>query len=835
MGRHSRDSSTGSSGSAGSDTSSQDLGLHASICSQQTNISSIDCQIAGEALELFVTCLSLRQNLISRFYDLPSVSDFIIDTLLGSPSSTVRQEAADQFYRLSKIRNVSRSLALSGDSGPTSVFSTNSPKHFLIQILLKTPVPLWMPSCKSRSSSHQLMCQCGQYFDLRCRLLQSMSVQEQEILGSLAAVMVEDEITWLFNFSPCNSTSDSILLTGHIKLLKSLLSCQGVDKREVGKAVIPQFISSYLFPASRLISEGGLTDSSQQTSRDVSPLLDTEEAREAGYSLLIELSKECSDNLVLVTQELMELHHKYDSNMVKEHQYEYEPAIERRAKSNFVGLKNAGATCYMNSVLQQLFTVPGLAEQILSVENEELEEESVFYQLQSIFGHLQESKLEHFVPDKFWKCFKLDRLNDRPVNVKEQQDAYEFFTVLVDQVDEYLQSIKKEKIFSKKFEGVFADQKICEGCPCRPEREESFMALNLPVKSNNLQDSLNELVKGDMLEGDNAYFCENCAVKRTTRKRVCVKSLPHTLVIQLQRFEHDWETNRVLKRDDYYEFPWILDMGPYTAEGISAKEDREKFQSKLSPGLRLNASFKEVSYIYDLVGIVVHTGTATAGHYYSYIKERRGNSVLNPNKNKWFKFNDTSVEEFEMTEENLKAECFGGKFKVKKKEGSSLPEERQRYWNAFILFYESRNDHTAPRSPKKSFSGTSGRRSGTGQMMRRLTMPPRISEPGSAGVKEARESLNQLTDLLEKGEKKGLFSSRMPPSIERAIREENLKFMQNRDVYCQEYNKFIFDLATVNTYKGRARDQYSDLSVQSVKLSVMFLFNTYYHVKRRKR
>ena len=136
VGRHSRDSSTGSSGSAGSDNSAADLALHAGLCSQQTNISSIDCQIAGEALELFVTCLSLRQNLISRFYDLPSVSDFIIDTLLGSPSSTVRQEAADQFHRLSKIRMVSRSLALSGDSAPTSVFSTNSPKHFLIQVIL---------------------------------------------------------------------------------------------------------------------------------------------------------------------------------------------------------------------------------------------------------------------------------------------------------------------------------------------------------------------------------------------------------------------------------------------------------------------------------------------------------------------------------------------------------------------------------------------------------------------------------------------------------------------------------------------------------------------------
>ena len=131
MGRHSRDSSTGSSGSAGSDTSSAaaDLALHPGVCSQQTVISAIDCQIAGEALELFVTCLSLRQNLISRFYDLPSVSDFIIDTILGSPSETVRQEAADQFYRLSKIKLVSRSLALSGEANP--VFNASSPKHFL--------------------------------------------------------------------------------------------------------------------------------------------------------------------------------------------------------------------------------------------------------------------------------------------------------------------------------------------------------------------------------------------------------------------------------------------------------------------------------------------------------------------------------------------------------------------------------------------------------------------------------------------------------------------------------------------------------------------------------
>lgn len=43
----------------------------------------------------------------------------------------------------------------------------------------------------------------------------------------------------------------------------------------------------------------------------------------------------------------------------------------------------------------------------------------------------------------------------------------------------------------------------------------------------------------------------------------------------------------------------------------------------------------------------------------------RGTVLNNNNKGKWFKFNDTIVEEFEMSDSTLEAECFGGTYKAK--------------------------------------------------------------------------------------------------------------------------------------------------------------------------
>ena len=40
--------------------------------------------------------------------------------------------------------------------------------------------------------------------------------------------------------------------------------------------------------------------------------------------------------------------------------------------------------------------------------------------------------------------------------------------------------------------------------------------------------------------------------------------------------------------------------------------------------------------------------------------------------NRWYKFNDTTIEEFEMTDANLEAECFGGSYKVARHDKSKM-------------------------------------------------------------------------------------------------------------------------------------------------------------------
>ena len=176
-------------------------------------------------------------------------------------------------------------------------------------------------------------------------------------------------------------------------------------------------------------------------------------------------------------------------------------------------------------------------------------------------------------------------------------------------------------------------------------------------------------------------------------KRACFRGaeLPNTLCVHLKRFEFDYETMQRLKIKSRFEFPMELDMTPFTVEAL------ERDASRDDDGSAPDEHPLEPTP-YRLVGVVVHSGTAFAGHYYSYIRERArppgapaegGDSDLG---SRWHVYDDTRVEPYDVA--SLEADTFGGKYTVNLSalQGASgdaaSPKEFDRPNSAYMLFYE---------------------------------------------------------------------------------------------------------------------------------------------------
>lgn len=98
--------------------------------------------------------------------------------------------------------------------------------------------------------------------------------------------------------------------------------------------------------------------------------------------------------------------------------------------------------------------------------------------------------------------YLLYRLQGEPVNLREQQDAVEFFMALFESIDEGLKDLGYSQLMGATMGGCFSDQKICQECPHRYSKEEPFSALSVDIRNHSsLCDSLEQYVKGEILEG----------------------------------------------------------------------------------------------------------------------------------------------------------------------------------------------------------------------------------------------------------------------------------------------------------------------------------------------
>ena len=770
--------------------------LPAQTSSSLNKISDGHSTLGCEAFEMVMLGATHHPHGLAAMFEIMEMPGgykrMLLELLLYTPSSEVRTLVASELQKL-----CSAQVESSEDSDDMDIDGNQdvpNVQYKLLQILLKTPLPIWGPSVHIRDAQKRLLSRCTQFFNLTSFLLKEMTLDSE--VGRQLSIndLVKDEIK-LLKAASCETGVDQAFIAGHLRLLCALASIKGVDQRKVGKKIIPTLLDDFLFPAANLMfKSSGSKTRSKGGLNDAPVSVNSEETQAAAYSLLVTLVSDSPDNSRDVTLHLVQLHHQPNQDLATE--WNYVPMVQPRVECGFVGLKNGGATCYMNAVLQQLHATGELSERILGLQHPSLSSptrssqpnsgENMFLQFQHLLGNLSESQLKFYSPEGFWKAFKLW---GQPINLHEQQDAFELFNNLTDQVDDVLKARGEERIYQGQFGGEFVDQKICQECPHRSELAEPFMSMSVSTRTGNLDDSLEQFVKGELLEGDNAYLCEECNEKRTTLKRLCIKTLPQTLVIHLKRFDYDWERNKAFKFDNYFSFPSQLDMLPYTQVGVEGT-DKQK---------------RDVSSLYTLHGVIVHSGQANAGHYYSFIKKR--------GTGEWYKFNDDSVTSIKMTDQTMVEECFGGEFNSK---GST----RNRYWNAYILFYDRVNEMSPPspwRKPQKPISPTKRLKA------TRLSLSKLSDIPDNM---ENNDPVDALEELIKTGEKSGIFHEKLPPVVRNSIIETNTKLLKERAVFNESYFDFVRKLVITNI----ASINVVEYTQWSTKLMCNFYLHTFLHV-----
>ena len=233
-----------------------------------------------------------------------------------------------------------------------------------------------------------------------------------------------------------------------------------------------------------------------------------------------------------------------------------------------------------------------------------------------------------------------------------QNDASEFYDKVLDTLEGQLKGTPQQKALTEALQGVTVRQKHCHKCgTVTVNARDPFMKLTLECRENEIEkgsltECLDSLTAPEEMTGDNKVNCDHCNEATDTSFNVYLASLPPLLVIHPKRFAFDMNTFQTVKLNHRITFPRVLDMSPYTEDGMQSRLADE------SETGAINESTVD-PVLYDLIGVVVHRGRAGAGHYYSFIKRTDV---------EWIKFNDDKVTPFDPA--TLDQECFGGEQEV---------------------------------------------------------------------------------------------------------------------------------------------------------------------------